>query len=92
MIAMLMAKLMLNDIPHSAGLLANPGHEGEPTPSQVRYITILCQQAKITTMYEYQPKTKGEAGRMIRTLEAEVKLQRVEEARGKKTSGLGGEL
>ena len=52
MIAVMLAKFLLNDVPHAVGLLDNPGQE-DPTP------------------YEEQIKTQGEAGRMIRELEAE---------------------
>ena len=70
MIAVMLAKFMLNDIPHAAGILGNP-HQEHPTSGQLRYIAVLCQQLKITTPYEEQVKTQGEAGRMIRELEAE---------------------
>lgn len=67
---LLLANFLLNDLPHAAGLLGNPNSE-PPTPRQLRYISVLCQQLKITIAYEEQVKTGGEAGRMIRELEAE---------------------
>lgn len=71
MIAVLLAKFIINDLPHAAGLLANPNY-GEPaTPRQLHYIAVLCQQLKITTPYEEQVRTSGEAGRLIRELETE---------------------
>ncbi len=70
MIALLLAKFMLNDLPHAAGLTGTD--YGRPaTAGQLRYITVLCQQLKITVVYEEQVRTFGEAGRMIRELEAE---------------------
>ncbi len=71
MIYMLLAKFMLNDVPHAAGILGSPDYGRPPTPGQLRYITVLCQQLKITTPYEERVKTFGEAGRFIRELEAE---------------------
>jgi len=71
MIAILIAKFMMNDLPHAAGLLTNSSYKDPPTPGQLRYIAILCQQLRITTPYEEQVRTYGEAGRMIRELEAE---------------------
>ncbi len=70
MITLLLAKFVLNDIPHAAGILGNPGQE-PATPGQLRYIAVLCQQLEITAPYEERVRTPGEAGRMIRELEAE---------------------
>lgn len=71
MIYMMLAKFVLNDVPHASGLLANPDYSQPPTPRQLRYIAVLCQQLKITVAYEEQVMTSGEAGRMIRELETE---------------------
>lgn len=73
---MLVAKFVLNDIPHAAGLLAKPDYSRRPTPGQLHYIASLCQQLKITTPYEEKTMTFGEAGRLIRELEAERKYRR----------------
>ena len=73
MLSIMMAKFLLNDLPHASGLLANPDYEPPPTGPQLHYIAVLCQRLKITTPYEEQVKTKGEAGRMIRELQAEEK-------------------
>ena len=70
MIAIMLAKFALNDVPHAVGLIDNPGQE-PPTSGQLRYIATLCQQLTITVPYEEQVKSQGEAGRMIRELEAE---------------------
>ncbi len=72
-LTIMMAKFLLNDVPHASGLLANPGPESRPTGPQLHYIAILCQRLKITAPYEERVKTKGEAGRMIRELQAEEK-------------------
>ena len=71
MITLMLAKFVLNDVPHASGLLANPDYEGRATHGQLRYIAVLCQQLKMTVVYEEQVKTFGEAGRMIRELKAE---------------------
>lgn len=80
MIYMLLAKFMLNDMPHAAGLFnptsSNPDYEREPTPGQLRYITVLCSRLKITVHYEEQVRTFGEAGRMIRELEEEERYRK----------------
>ncbi len=76
LMALLMAKFLLNDLPHASGLLANPDYERPPTGPQLHYIAVLCQQLKITVQYEEQVKTIGEAGRMIRELEAERKYRK----------------
>ena len=73
MLTLLMAKFLLNDMPHASGLLASPDYEPPPTGPQLHYIAVLCQRLKIITPYEEQVKTKGEAGRMIRELQAEEK-------------------
>lgn len=70
MLAILLAKFCLNDLPHAAGLTESD-YERPPTTRQLRYIGILRQQLKITVVYEEQVRTLGEAGTMIRKLEAE---------------------
>jgi len=70
MLAILLAKFCLNDLPHAAGLTGTD-YERKPTTGQLRYIAVLCQQLKMTVVYEEQVKTFGEAGRMIRELKAE---------------------
>lgn len=57
-------------------LLAKPDYSRPPTPAQLRYIALLCQQLGKTTPYEEQVKTMGEAGRLIRELEAEREYRR----------------
>ncbi len=76
MITFMMAKFMLNDLPHASGLLANPDYERPPTGPQLRYIAVLCQRLQITAVYEEQVKTSGEAGRMIGVLLEEEKHRR----------------
>ncbi len=71
MLAILMAKFLLNDVPHASGLLANPDHERKPASAQLRYIAVLSQQLHMTVIYEEQVRTFGEAGRMITELKAE---------------------
>jgi len=61
---------------HKPVLLANPNIERKPTPGQLRYIAVLCQQLKMTVVYEERVRTFGEAGLMIRELEAERKYRR----------------
>ncbi len=67
----MLAKFLLNDLPHASGLLANNDYERKPTSGQLRYIAILSQQLKITVAYEEQVRTFGEAGMMISELKAE---------------------
>lgn len=78
-IYMLLARFMLNDIPHAAGLFnptsSSPDYERKPTPGQLRYIAILCQQLKITVAYEEKVASRGEAGRLIRELEEEKRYR-----------------
>ena len=68
--AVLIAKFMFNDLPHAAGLIGYLGQE-PPTTGQIRYIAVLCQQLGMSAPYEEQVRSRGEAGRMIRELEAE---------------------
>lgn len=71
MITLLLAKLVLNDMPHAAGITQGQYYERKPTPGQLHYIASLCQQLKMTVVYEERVRTFGEAGLMIRELEAE---------------------
>jgi len=51
--------------------------QGEPpTPAQLRYIAILCQKLSIKEPLEERVRTRGEAGRLIRELEAEAKYRK----------------
>jgi len=75
-ITLMLAKFMMNDVPHAAGIIGDR-YQQDPTPGQLRYIAALCQQLKITTLHEEQVKTFGEAGTMIRELEAEKAYRRV---------------
>ncbi len=72
MLAILLAKFCLNDLPHAAGITGS-GYDRPPTIGQLRYIVGLRQRLKMTITYERQVVTFGEAGRMIRELEAEEK-------------------
>ncbi len=72
MIKLMLARWVMNDMPHAAGLLDN-GYERPATSGQIRYIAVLCQRLEITMPYEGQVKTFGEAGRMITELKAEKK-------------------
>lgn len=72
MIYMLLARFMLNDIPHAAGIF----EPRLPTSGQLSYIAILCSRLHITVQYEEQVKTFGEAGRMIRELQEEEKYRK----------------
>jgi len=72
LITMMLAKFIINDLPHAAGLLADHRDTDPPTPRQLRYIASLCQRLKIATPHEERVKSAGEAGRLIRELEAEV--------------------
>jgi len=82
MLAILLAKFCLNDLPHAAGL-TEPDHERPPTIAQLRYIAGLRQRLKMTITYERQVVTFGEAGRMIRELEAEERdRERLEKLKG----------
>jgi len=71
MIAVMMTKFLLNDLPHAGRLIGDKYIHMSPTPGQLSYIASLCQQLKITTPYEERVKTFGEAGMLIRELEAE---------------------
>jgi len=82
MIAILLAKFLINDLPHAAGLTGTD-YERPPTTGQLRYIASLCQQLKMPIPYEEQVRTFGEAGRMIREFEAEREYRRKQ----KKASG-----
>lgn len=80
MIAIMLARFMFNDVPHylfeettMRALKVTHVDEKRATASQFRYITILCTRLKITRPYEEEIKGFGEAGRMIRELEAEEK-------------------
>jgi len=75
MLAILLAKFCLNDLPHAAGITGNPV-DRPPTIKQLRYITGLRQRLKMTITYERQVVTFGEAGRMIRELETEEKFRK----------------
>ncbi len=75
MIAILLAKFCLNDLPHAAGL-TDTDYERPPTTRQLRYISILRQQLKMTVVYEEQVRTLGEAGGMIRELQEEKKYRK----------------
>ncbi len=56
--------------------LAKPDYDRPPTGPQLHYIAILCMQLKITTPYEEQVKTFGEAGIRIKELEGERKRRK----------------
>jgi len=73
MITVMLAKFMLNDVPHAAGIVgtSNPGYERPPTINQLHHIARLRKRLKVTTPYEKQVDTFAEAGRMIRELETE---------------------
>lgn len=71
MISLMFAKFILNDVPHAAGITGEPYGVDRPTPAQIRYITSLCMRLKITEPLEEKVQTKGEAGKLIRELEAE---------------------
>lgn len=73
MVALMMAKLMLNDLPHAAGITKGPDYGGPPTPGQLRYIAIMSQQLG---MPEPHVETFGEAGLMITELKAEKEYRR----------------
>lgn len=47
-----------------------------PTAEQTRYIAILCYKLHIREPLEEQVRARGEAGRLIRELEAELKDRR----------------
>jgi len=47
-----------------------------PTSGQLRYIALLCDKAHIKEPLEEQVKSKGEAGRLIRELQQEIKYAR----------------
>lgn len=47
-----------------------------PTARQCRYITILCMQLGIKEPLEDKVSTRGEAGRLIRELEAKVRYRK----------------
>ncbi len=82
MLAILLAKFCLNDLPHAAGITGS-GYDRPPTTGQLRYIAGLRQRLKMTITYERQVVTFGEAGRMIRELEAEDKYRkRLEKPKG----------
>jgi len=68
--------LMVRKLKTNPGLLADNAYSDDPTPGQLRYIAALCQQLKIQQPYEEQVRTFGEAGRLIRELEAERKARR----------------
>ncbi len=80
MLTMLMAKFMLNDLPHASGLLPDSGPGRPASPGQLRYIAILSQELRITVAYEERVRTFGEAGLMISELKAE-KAHRVRRKR-----------
>ena len=71
MLTVLMAKFLLNDVPHASGLLASNDYKRKPTSGQLRYIALLSQQLKMTVAYEERVRTFGEAGMMISELKAE---------------------
>ncbi len=75
MLAILLAKFCLNDLPHAAGL-SDTSYDRPPTIGQLRYIAGLRQRLKMTITYEREVVTFGEAGRMIRELEAEDKYRK----------------
>ncbi len=81
MLAILLAKFCLNDIPHAAGITGS-SYDRPPTIGQLRYITGLRQRLKMTIVYEREVVTFGEAGRMIRELEAEEKHRKRLESGG----------
>jgi hypothetical protein len=47
-----------------------------PTPAQLRYIALLCTKLKIREPLEELVKTRGEAGRLIRELQAEERFRK----------------
>ena len=76
MLTIILAKFILNDVPHASGLLANPDYERKPTSGQLRYIAILSQQLRMTVVYEERVRTFGEAGMMISELKAEKEYRK----------------
>jgi hypothetical protein len=74
MFALSIGKLMLNDIPHAMF------EEEYATPAQLRYIAILSSKLHIP---EPVVKYKGEAGRMIRHLEEELRGTKKSEVTGR---------
>ncbi|MBA7714601.1 hypothetical protein ES703_123627 [subsurface metagenome] len=77
-LAILLAKFCLNDLPHAAGL-SDTSYDRPPTIAQLRYIAGLRQRLKMTITYEREVVTFGEAGRMIRELEAEEEHRKRQE-------------
>ena len=71
MLTIMMVQFLLNDVPHAVGLVGGSSHLDNPTGRQIRYITQLSMQLGITTPLEERPETQGDAGRLIRELEAE---------------------
>ena len=76
MIAILLTKFMLNDVPHAAGIVGNPAYGRPPTIGQLHYIASLRKRLKMPIVYEGQVETFGEAGRMIRELKEEEKYRK----------------
>ncbi len=86
MMAVLLAKFLLNDVPHAVGLIGGSSHLDNPTDRQTRYITQLSMQLGIRTPLEERPETQGDAGRLIRELEAERdRRKRIKSANPKAT-------
>ena len=82
---MFMGKIMLNDIPHyvfeevtsqTLRVRRVTASEEPPTPAQIRYIALLCQQLHIKEPLEERVKTRGEAGVLIRQLKAQKERTR----------------
>ncbi len=85
-LTIMMAKFVLNDVPHAVGLIGGSSHQDNPTDRQIRYITQLSMQLGIRTPLEERPETQGDAGRLIRELEAE-RDRRKRTKSGNPTSG-----
>lgn len=78
MIQMMLAKFMFNDLPHASGMIPHTRYDDPPTGPQLSHIARLCIRTHTTTIHEERVTTFGEAGRMIRELQAEEARQKRE--------------
>lgn len=77
--SMMLAKFMLNDVPHAAGMIPHTRYDDPSTGPQLSYIALLCQRTHTTIIHEERVKTFGEAGRVISELKAEEARQKREQ-------------
>jgi len=89
MLTMMLAKFMLNDLPHATGMIPHSHYDDPPTGPQLSYIARLCIRTKTTTIHEERVTTFGEAGRVISELKAEEARQK-REKRIKKSNPVSG--